>query len=153
MRRKEKEAGIDVVEEIIRKADVCRIAFSDSGTPYIVTLNFGYSGAPEQRLFFHCAPKGRKLEMMEKNNYVCFEMDTSHNLYTGNEPCDWGMKYESVVGYGRLKVVEGREERQEGMNCIMEHYGYSGKAIFRESTFEKTIILMLEISEMTGKKS
>jgi len=46
------------VEEIIQKADVCRIAFANDNFPYIVTMNFGYSAKPSGSLYFHCAPKG-----------------------------------------------------------------------------------------------
>jgi uncharacterized protein len=45
MRRKEREINdIALTEEIIAKADVCRIALSNEDVPYIVTMNFGYQG-------------------------------------------------------------------------------------------------------------
>ena len=82
MRRNEREVSeIAVIEEIIKKADVCRIALAVDNIPYIVTMNFGYTSTPEQVLFFHCANEGRKLDMIRKNNLVCFEMDIEHNLY------------------------------------------------------------------------
>ena len=40
MRRIEKEITKEV-KEIIRKADVCRIAIANDNIPYIVTMNFG----------------------------------------------------------------------------------------------------------------
>ena len=49
MRRADREiSGTEEVEEIIRKADVCRIAFANENIPYIVTMNFGYTNDPEQ---------------------------------------------------------------------------------------------------------
>ena len=112
MRRKDREiTEPESIEKIIRKADVCRIALANGDIPYIVTLNFGYSGGTHPCLYFHCAPDGRKLDMIEKNNWVCFEMDTDHELISGEKGCDWGMKYSSVVGYGRISVI--RETRFE----------------------------------------
>ena len=64
------------IESIISCSDVCRIAFADNDIPYIVTMNFGYTGGENPCLYFHCAPEGRKIELIGKNNYVCFEMDT-----------------------------------------------------------------------------
>ena len=43
MRRNDREiSGNQEVEEIIQKADVCRLAFATDNVPYIVTMNFGY---------------------------------------------------------------------------------------------------------------
>jgi nitroimidazol reductase NimA-like FMN-containing flavoprotein (pyridoxamine 5'-phosphate oxidase superfamily) len=153
MRRNEREVtSSSETEEIINSSDVCRIAFADQNTPYIVTMNFGFEGRPVKRLFFHCALSGRKLEILNRNNLVCFEMDTDHAIFPGVKGCDWGMKYRSVVGYGKITILTDKDSRKNGMNKIMEHYGGKKDYIFDERVFEKTLILMLEISEMTAKK-
>jgi len=153
MRRNERgTSDILVIEEIIRKVDVCRIAIAFNNIPYIVAMNFGYKGIPEQRLYFHCANEGRKLEMIRQNNYVCFEMDTDHQIYSGIKGCDWGMKYSSVVGYGIISIVIENEAKKIGLNYIMNHYGGEGEYFYDEKVLERTIILRLDIKEMTGKK-
>jgi len=153
MRRNERgTSDILVIEEIIRKADVCRIAIANGNIPYIVAMNFGYKGIPEQRLYFHCANEGRKLGMIRQNNYVCFEMDTDHQTYSGIKGCDWGMKYSSVVGYGNISIVTENEAKKTGLNCIMTHYGGEGEYFYDEKVLERTTILRLDIKEMMGKK-
>jgi nitroimidazol reductase NimA-like FMN-containing flavoprotein (pyridoxamine 5'-phosphate oxidase superfamily) len=153
MRRKDRELKErEEIELIIKSSDVCRIAFADSDMPYIVTMNFGYRKGPEPELYFHCATQGRKLDMMRKNNYVCFEMDTDHEIYKGRDACDWGMKYSSVVGYGRLSELEGETERKAALDKIMEHYGGRGKYVYDPGVFRATALLVLKISEMTGKR-
>lgn len=152
MRRKEREVTeISQIEEIIHKSDVCRIAFADGNKPYIVTMNFGYEQNPA-RLYFHCAAEGRKIDMIKSNSNVCFEMDTDHQLYGGKDPCDWGMHYSSVVGYGRISILDENEARKTGMASIMEHYTHRKEYEFDNQVFGRTVILMLEIAEMTGKK-
>ncbi|MEI6048455.1 MAG: pyridoxamine 5'-phosphate oxidase family protein [Bacteroidota bacterium] len=153
MRRKEREISATlIIEEIIRKADVCRIALANDNIPYIVTMNFGYISGTEQRLYFHCANEGRKLEMIKKNNFVCFEMDTDHQLFKGIKGCDWGMKYSSVVGYGNISVVSESEEKRSGLNCIMKHYAGEGEYLYDEKILDRTTILRLDVKEITGKK-
>ncbi len=106
MRRNEREiTDILLMEEIIAKADVCRVAFANEDVPYIVTMNFGYQGGENPRFWFHGAGQGRKIDMIRKNDYVCFELDTDHEIYTGPRGCDWGMSYKSVVGYGNISIV------------------------------------------------
>lgn len=153
MRRNEREvANKDEIESIISHSDVCRVAITNENTPYIVTMNFGYTGGKNPCLYFHCANEGRKLDMIRRNNYVCFEMDTDHIIYKGEKGCDWGMKYSSVVGYGKIFFVEDYAEKIAGIGHIMDHYGSSGFYSFDEKVLAQTTVLRLDISEMTGKK-
>jgi uncharacterized protein len=146
-----KISEIKLIEEIIRKADVCRVAFADNNIPYIVTMNFGYCGGEHPCLYFHGTTKGRKLDIIKINNYVCFEMDTDHGIYEGEKACEWGMRYRSVVGFGRISVLKDSDSRIIGMNCIMEHYSGRKDFSYDEKIFEMTTMLKLEIQEMTGK--
>jgi uncharacterized protein len=153
MRRKEREITDKAeLESIIRSCDVCRLAMANDNIPYIVTMNFGYAGGDNPCFYFHCAPEGRKLEMMKLNDHVCFEMDTGHILYKGIRGCDWGMNFSSIVGYGRISIIKDREERMTGLRLIMDQYGGSGSYAFDENVFARTTILKLDISAMTGKK-
>jgi hypothetical protein len=160
MRRSEREVSeIVAIEEIINKADVCRIAFADNNTPYIVTMNFGYNNDPEKRLFFHCANEGKKLEMIRKNKFVCFEMDIDHKIYVrpgedGRKGCNWGMKYRSVVGYGNISIITESEAKKSGLDYIMRHYGNENEHeyVYDEKVLAETTVLRLDITEMTGKK-
>jgi nitroimidazol reductase NimA-like FMN-containing flavoprotein (pyridoxamine 5'-phosphate oxidase superfamily) len=153
MRRNEREVSdIGLIEEIIRKADVCRIALANENIPYIVTMNFGYSPGPEPGLYFHCANTGRKLEMIRKNSFACFEMDTDHELYKGRNGCDWGMKYSSIVGNGNISIITDIEAKKAGLNSIMKHYGGEMEYIYDEKVLGKTTVLRLDIKEMSGKK-
>jgi uncharacterized protein len=154
MRRREREiVNIEEIESIISCADVCRIAFADGNDPYIVTMNFGYSGGNEKKIYFHCAVEGKKLEMIRKNNYVCFEMDTDHNLHTGKNACNCGMSYRSVVGWGRISVLTDNEEKKTGLDSIMSHYSPEKSFSYDQSTLDRTLLLRLDIQKVTGKKS
>jgi uncharacterized protein len=154
MRRKEREISDPaIIDDIIRSAEICRVAFADNNIPYIIAMNFGFSGGDKPSLYFHCAPSGRKLEMMKKNDYVCFQLDTDHLLIRGDKACDWGMKYRSIVGYGRLSVVENNEERRKGLDLIMDHYGGLGKYDYEPGLFSRTTLLRLDIKEISAKQT
>ena len=90
--------------------------------------------------------------MIRKNNYVCFELDTDHEMITGSESCDWGMKFSSIVGYGNISIITEKEEKIVGLNYIMEHYGATGEFSYNEKILEHTTVLRLEVLQMTGKK-
>ena len=153
MRRKEREIT-DIVEigSIISCCDVCRIALSDNNIPYIVTMNFGYTGGSGNKLYFHCAREGKKLEIIRKNNLVCFQFDTDHQLEHGEDACDFGMSYRSVVGWGNIKIITEEEEKKRGLDYIMSHYSDRVEFNYKQAVLNKTIVLRLDISEMKGKK-
>lgn len=153
MRRTDREiTSIGDIEEIIRKCDVCRIAMAVDNIPYMVTMNFGYVGGPEKRLYFHCAREGRKLDMIRKNSRVCFEMDTDHILYRGDNGCDWGMNFKSVVGYGIISEVNDINHKIEGLNSLMSHYSGREQFSYDPRVLERTVVLRLDITEISCKK-
>jgi uncharacterized protein len=158
MRRSDREISeTEAIEEIIKKADVCRLALANDSTPYIVTMNFGYIKTPRQILYFHCANTGRKLDMIRKNNFVCFEMDTDHQLFGGEMKdgtigCSWGMTYKSVVGYGNISIISEKQAKKTGLDCIMKHYTDEMEFSYNEDILANTTVLRLEITEITGKK-
>jgi nitroimidazol reductase NimA-like FMN-containing flavoprotein (pyridoxamine 5'-phosphate oxidase superfamily) len=153
MRRNDRELRkITDIESVIESSDVCRVAFANGNIPYIVTMNFGYCGGASPCLYFHCAKQGRKLDMIRKNNYVCFEMDTDHELYGGEKGCDWGMKFRSIVGYGYIDILSDTEEKKKGLDSIMHHYTGRNGFYYDMSILDNTIVLKLDIRELTGKK-
>jgi len=153
LRREDREVKeIIDLKDIVSRADVCRIAFAVNNTPYIVTLNFGYTWDNNLILYFHCSKEGKKLDLMRQNSRVCFEMDVNHELQIGATPCECTMKYKSIIGYGLLEIVGDPKEKREGLNLIMDKYGYSGKKEYDEKLFNMTEILRLKVTEISGKR-
>ena len=153
MRRRDREiSDIHELEEIINKADACRIALANDNIPYIVTMNFGYVNYPQKVLFFHCANEGKKMDMLHKNNHVCFAMDIDHEIVKGTKGCDWGAKFTSIIGYGNIDILTEKADKMEGLNSIMSHYGGNHEYVYDDNVVEQTTVLRLRITEITGKK-
>ncbi len=121
---------------------------ADEDGPYIVPLSFGYA---DGCLFFHSAKEGRKLNILRKNNKVCFEVDIAGEMVGGDKACDWGMKYKSVIGFGNVFFIEDVESKKKALGIIMHHY--SGRSFeFEEKEVNRVVIFKVEIESMTGKK-
>ncbi len=140
------------IEAIIKKADVCRIALVDDNKPYMVTLNFGYKNGEPAVIYFHCANKGRKLDIIEKNNTACFQMDVDHELIEAKKACGFGMNFKSIVGYGKITRVLDKTEKIEGLNYIMKQYSDRSDFSYEDKMIDVTTILKLEIEEIVGKQ-
>ncbi|MHC4725814.1 MAG: pyridoxamine 5'-phosphate oxidase family protein [Planctomycetota bacterium] len=149
MRRKDQEINdIAAIEDIIRKAQVCRLALSENGQPYIIPLCFGYKNIT---LYFHTALEGKKLDILRKNNNVCFEIDTDRELVKGKKACNCSMKYRSVIGFGKAELIEDIELKRKALNIIMQNY-YEGFFKYPDVSIQNTVIIKVEIESMTGKK-
>lgn len=152
MRRSEREVIDNIeIESIIKKADTCRIALIDGDLPYIVALNFGYKPGNSSVLYFHCANEGRKLDIIAKNNVVCFQMDVDHELVEAKKACGFTMKFKSIVGYGKIFKVESKDEKIEGLNYIMKQYSDREGFGYEDKMLDMTTILKLEIDSITCK--
>ncbi|MCB2148945.1 MAG: pyridoxamine 5'-phosphate oxidase family protein [Deltaproteobacteria bacterium] len=137
------------IEAIIRKASVCRLGMLDGDAPYIVPLCFGYR---DNTLYFHGSMKSRKAELIQKHPTVCFEFDILAEPVSAPDPCDWDMRYQSVVGFGRASVVEAVEEKRQALEIITAQYA-KGSPSFSEPTLKATAVIKVAIESMTGKQS
>jgi uncharacterized protein len=150
MRRKEKEiAHKGILEEVLHKAPICHLAMSDNDQPYVIPLNFGYE---DNVLYFHCAGEGKKLDILRKNNRICFEIDVDHELVKGETACEWGMRGRSIVGFGKAILINDTAGKRKAFDIIMKHYGAPEPYSYKEKGFEKALIIKVEIESMTGKK-
>lgn len=152
MRRSDREVtDFDEMIEIIKKCDVCRLAFQDEECPYILPLNFGMEVEKGQViLYFHGATEGKKYDLMAKNNKVSFEMDCGHNLVTRAEKGSCTMEYESVIGKGVLEIVPD-EKKYDALMVLMKHY-HKEEFSFHQAVIPKTTVLKLTVQAMTGKR-
>ena len=151
MRRHDKEIGSrQEIDAIMRSALVCRIAFAHGNEPYVVPVSFGYDG---EALFIHTATSGRKIEFMEANSRVCFELEASVALKTDEgDACNWTFEFESVIGYGTIIELDSAEEKSRGLNQIMLHYSGREWEIDKAAT-ATTRVWRIDIESVTGKRS
>ena len=150
MRRKDREINDTIeIESIINKSPVCRIALSESGQTYVIPVCFGYN---DKHLYFHSANAGKKIDMIKKNNNICFEFDIYEGLITNGNPCDWDVRYKSVIGSGKAHFIEGSQEKINALNIILRHYSDELFA-FPENSIRNVTVIKIEIEEITGKRS
>lgn len=140
--------------KIFRDADACRIAFAVENVPYIVCLNYGFEWEEKfPVLYFHCAHEGKKLEQMRANPYVCFQLDTDHELKYIEEKVYCTMEYGSIIGMGYLEAVNDESERRRGLDLLMMHHGRPVPDKYPEGSLNRTTILRLRVTELSGKRN
>jgi nitroimidazol reductase NimA-like FMN-containing flavoprotein (pyridoxamine 5'-phosphate oxidase superfamily) len=150
MRRKEKAiTKKSEIEAVILKALVCRVGLADDNVPYIIPLCFGYQ---DGTIYVHGSLQGRKADMLRKNQNVCFEFDINAEIIAAENACDWGVKYQSVIGFGKASFLEDPDDKRKALAIIMNHYS-DGPWQFPENAINGTAVIKIEIESMTGKQS
>jgi uncharacterized protein len=151
MRRSDKEiTDSKEIAAIMEKAVICRIALIDDGSPYIVPVNFAVR---DNCLYFHSSREGRKIEILRKNNQVCFAMDIDTEIVRGDTPCSWGTRYLSVIGSGGAFFLETASEKTQALNYLLEKYAGAGSYSYAAEKLEKITVIGIRIATLTGKKS
>ena len=148
MRRKDREiSDRKVIDDIIRRSRVCRLAMCDNGQPYVIPLNFGYDGS---FIYFHAARDGRKIDILRRNNKVCFEFDILHEILIADRACNCGSRYESVIGFGVATIIDAEEEKIAALEWIMRQYERPERD-FVVKKLQDTLVIRVEILEVSGK--
>jgi nitroimidazol reductase NimA-like FMN-containing flavoprotein (pyridoxamine 5'-phosphate oxidase superfamily) len=184
MRRQELE--IKDTEEVIAILEKCQSLVlgmidttGNNPVPYTVPLNFSTIRTNDGllRIYFHGAKDGRKMDILEKNNTVCFTAILNEKISDENHPedaCKWTTHYESIFGTGVAKILygplqpkrqneSGRPDgllaiaeqdqiRHEAMDALMQKSGFKGKPTYITKMIDDMPIIEVTVDELTGKR-
>ena len=115
------------IERILAMTNIGRMAtVGRDGYPYITPVNFV---SLDGSIYFHCAPKGEKLENLKQNPRVCFEVDVplsyiDRALEPTRPTCQLHQYYHCVIIRGNGSVVEDTKLKVAALNALVaKHEG------------------------------
>lgn len=153
MRRAEREiTEINEIERILSNAQVCRLALMNGEYPYIIPMIFGYDlDGDRLELYFHCAAKGKKIELIKANNRAAFEIDKLLGIQPGEIACSYTAHYECITGTGTVDIINGID-KITGLNRITRKYiSTPTEGRFSEQMLNNVVILKLTAEEFSCK--
>jgi len=137
------------IEELLSQAFVGRLGTCRDDQPYVVPVCFAYY---KGRIYFHCAPKGRKMENMKANPRVCFQVD-EHRLVPSLTPCDFTMHYRSVLVFGRVRFLMNPDEKLKILKIMVDKYDSTKLAKpLDEAMTHQVEVGEITVEEISGKK-
>jgi len=141
------------INELLSRALVGRLGMSRDNQPYVLPICFIHH---DGKIFFHSAPKGRKLETIKTNPKVCFQVD-EHRLVPSSLPCYFTIHYRSVLVFGKVRLLTDPKEKLKILEVMLNKYGDITKLAkpLDEAVMHKAKVEVGEISieEITGKKN
>ncbi|MDR3641947.1 MAG: pyridoxamine 5'-phosphate oxidase family protein [Humidesulfovibrio sp.] len=149
MRRKDREiTDRTEINGILDSAKVLHLALSDDNMPFLVPVFYAYDGAA---LYFHSAKAGTKIEILKRNNRVCFEVSVDHGIIENDVACDFEARHRTVIGFGTAEFVEDEAEKIKALNMIVGRF--TDKAFdYPQANLKATAVVRIAIASIKGKK-
>jgi hypothetical protein len=145
------------LERVLKETHYITVAMCKDNVPYLVSLSHVYD--PEgKRLYFHCAPEGKKLDYMKANPRVWGQAIIDHGYVDGK--CNH--LYVTAMFEGTVHLAEDTAEKRRIMNYLFtrqEKPSPTGEVdphlarIGKDTEIGRTTIGWITVEELTGKKS
>jgi nitroimidazol reductase NimA-like FMN-containing flavoprotein (pyridoxamine 5'-phosphate oxidase superfamily) len=119
----------------------------DDDYPYAVPLSYVYQ---DEKIFFHCAKAGHKLDGIRKNTKVSFCViktdDVQQETYTTH--------YRSVIVFGRARILTDDREKRAALECLVQKYSpdyIAGGQSEIDKGWNKVCVVEIQAEHITGK--
>ena len=150
-RREREVTDINKIIEILDKSKVVRIGLVDGDEAYVVPMNYGYTYENEKlTLYLHGARRGKKIDLMQKNPKVFFEMDCDIVPFEGDVACKYGITYSSIMGKGKATILENPEEKMQALTYLMKTQTNKDFE-FTEKLVSVVAVIRIDVTEFTAK--
>ncbi len=153
MRRHDKEIpNIEAIEDIIDRSCICHLALNDNGTPYVLPMCFAYH---DRTFLFHSASDGRKIAALRSHPDICINVVAGYDVLRHTKSCSWSMRYESVVGFGRVRFIEDLAEKRITLERILRRYAGSDSfsTDYPQEILLRTVVFDVYCDILTAKVS
>ena len=149
MRRKGQALPVEEVTALLHGGTSGVLALAgDDGYPYAVPISYVYDG---ERLYFHCAKAGHKLDAIRRNAKASFCVIGQDQVV----PEEYTSHFKSVIVFGEIQVLEDEGEKRAAIEKLAVKYAPEDTAAGRENAIRREwdllCILEMRIEHMTGK--
>ena len=105
-----------------------------------------------KKIYIHGLVKGQKIDNIQNNSKVCFEIDKMKKFLLAEVPCDVNTEYVSAIIMGEAKILNNEEEKTEVLKKIVKKHVPSlvGRE-FSKNMLKATGVIEISVIEWTGK--
>ena len=157
IKRSEYACDDDWIRDFLDKAQVGHVATRWNEQPFITPTNFWYF--PERHeIYFHSNITGRLRANSERFPQVCFEASHMGKLLPSNVALEFGVQYEGVIAFGRIRILVGEDNKRRALYGLIEKYfpGMKPGQHYRPITdkeLKRTSVFAIAIESWSGKRN
>lgn len=143
---------IDIIEDLLRSARVCRIAVNHGESPYIIPMCFGYTlTGGKLELYFRFKINGEKASVFKSGAEAAFEIDELTDVKKSDGGFGFDISYGSIVGKGPIEFVNG-VDKLTGLSLILSKYlGKDNDGKLSEQALNSYVMLKITADEFCCK--
>lgn len=150
IRRIKNAISVDEAKELLKNNKRAALSVNgDDGYPYSIPIDFYYD-VEENKIYFHSAMSGHKIDAIKANDKVCFTTWDDGYLLEG----DWAYYVSSCVVFGRARLMTNQEKVLEKIKKFaLKYYPTEQEAddeIARD--VNRVQMIEIEIEHISGKK-
>ncbi len=147
-RHKQEVSREDCVQMLKTEGRGVLSVIGDGGYPYAVPINFYYE-EKEDRIYFHCARQGHKIDALKRCDKACFTLWNSGYRQEG----EWAWNVTSVIALGRAEFIDDISVIDEKLRKLALKYYPTEEEVEKEMLKETDRVQMiaLRIEHLTGK--
>ncbi|HPF53393.1 MAG TPA: pyridoxamine 5'-phosphate oxidase family protein [Eubacteriales bacterium] len=149
MRRKLQVLSVEETVDILNRNTAGTLALSgDDGYPYSVPMSYAYQ---DGKIFFHCAKTGHKMDAVKACDKASFCVIDRDEVM----PEKYTTLFQSVIAFGRIRVVDDPDERLAALKLLGEKYSTNSEEELKrhiDGRLSAVAVLELDIEHMSGKE-
>ena len=151
MRRKKQALSVEENIQVLNRGTSGVLAVSgDDGYPYAVPLSYVYH---DNKIFFHCAKTGHKLDSIIRNEKVSFCVIDQNQIVQE----EYTSYFCSVIVFGKARILEEDTEKRKALEILTARYSPDQEKSHQLQVIEKeyntVCVIEIAIEHMSGKKA
>jgi len=154
LRRSDKELkDPKEIEAVLARVRIMTVACCLKDEPYLFTVDFSWDSQARD-LWFHCAPEGRKMSILQANPRVCVTVVEDRGYIQGE--CDHA--YRSLIMEGRAHIVTAVSEKRRALELLTRKHELDPESILarlagNDESVRKVGIVRISVERISGKQA
>ena len=145
------------IVDFLHTSKIGHIATHWDEQPFITPSTFWFD-EEHHEIVFHSNIIGRIRTNSERHSDVCFEASEFGRFLPSNVALEFSMQYESVIVFGKIRVIEDEEEKKYALYGLLEKYfpGMKPDEEYRAITgkeLKRTSVYGIQIESWSGKRN
>jgi nitroimidazol reductase NimA-like FMN-containing flavoprotein (pyridoxamine 5'-phosphate oxidase superfamily) len=107
--------------KLLKESVSCSIAIEKEGFPMMHVAFFVYD-EESREIIFHFSKHGYAGQEITDGKKVCVSVYKYGKLYTAGKAVDFGCEYQSLIIYGKIRIITDEAERLQAMQVFFDKF-------------------------------
>ncbi len=149
------ESDINYLLHVLETSMTCTIAISSEDYPWIHSTFFVFD-KENQDIVFHFSKYGYGGQQIQNDKKISISIFKYGKLYAADKAVDFGGEYQSIIVYGKVRIIENETEKMDAMKLFFNKYfgnvSNSNYKSFTPLEAHPIYVIKVKIEEWFGKQ-